>query len=101
MDVMLGEISEDSAAPKFNGGETMAQEDAQEESLVVLDRNKSPAKLVADIDKLRSEASEARMRSRTAYMVDYIMQTYTQELVKHPEAATAIVKQVNAAVEQR
>merc|ERR1712196_693551 len=120
MDVMLGESSEVSAAPKFNGGETMAQEDAQEESLVVLDRNKSPAKLVADIDKLRSEASDARMRSRTAYMVnyikhapaeatssldkvkqDYIMQTYTQELVKHPEAATAIVKQVNAAVEQR
>merc|ERR1712196_591382 len=120
MDVMLGESSEVSAAPKFNGGETMAQEDAQEESLVVLDRNKSPAKLVAEIDKLRSEASDARMRSRTAYMVnyikyapaeatspldkvkqDYIMQTYTQELVKHPEAATAIVKQVNAAVEQR
>merc|ERR1719218_543271 len=72
MDVMLGESSEVSAAPKFNGGETMAQEDAQEESLVVLDRNKSPAKLVADIDKLRSEASEARMRSRTAYMVNYI-----------------------------
>merc|ERR1712196_223309 len=120
MDVMLGESSEVSAAPKFNGGETMAQEDAQEESLVVLDRNKSPAKLVAEIDKLRSEASDARMRSRTAYMVnyikhapaeatssldkvkqDYIMQTYPQELVKHPEAATAIVKQVNAAVEQR
>jgi len=60
------------------------------------------------------------MKSRTAYMVNYIkhapttpktkmeaakqnyiMQSYSQELMKHPDAAAVVVKQVNAAVDQR
>ena len=119
-EVMLGESDDVAASERFKGGETMSQEDSQEEELVEMDRNKSPKQLVEDIDKLRSEASEARMKSRTAYMMHYIKtadekpkdqaaklkqqymkQTFLQEMQKHPEYAGKMAQEISKAVDQR